>query len=123
MLFLIIFLMTVNVSWGKTQLLTEVPQKLSINVNHKCSELPQVSRTFEGRVEKTGWFFSCFSKYPYRLYNKDKCIALLDFQENLRTPKIIDCFLGKNVIIKGIPQYINREPYLVISIDDICEKK
>ena len=81
-----------------------------------------ISRVFEGRLEKTNAFLALFSKWTYSLYDKDTRIAYLEFKENVRTPKIADLFIHKNIIVRGSPVYINKEPYLLIIVDDMCEK-
>ena len=90
-----------------------------------ANENVKASRVFSGRVEKAGFWKSLFSDYKYRIYekdNKDKCIACLEFKENVRSPEILNAFVGKNVNIKGSPKYINKEPYLVITVDDVSEQ-
>lgn len=95
-----------------------VPSTIVKNVNEKA----KASRVFTGRVEKTGFLQSLSSDYKYRLYDKSQCIACLDFNEKVRSPEILKAFVGKSVIVKGIPQYINKEPYLVITVDDVSEQ-
>ena len=90
-----------------------------------ANEHMKASRIFAGRVEKIGFWQSLRSDYKYHLYeknSKDKCIACLDFNEKIRSPEVLKAFVGKNVIIKGVPQYINKEPYLVITVDDVSEQ-
>ena len=87
-----------------------------------ADENVKASRMFYGRVEKTGFWRSWFSDYKYRLYDKGQCIACLDFNEQVRSPEVLKAFVGKNVIVKGAPQYINKEPYLVITVDDVSEQ-
>lgn len=87
-----------------------------------ANEHVKASRVFSGRIEKTGFWQSLRSDYKYRLYDKDQCIACLDFNEKVRSPEILKAFVGKNVIVKGAPQYINKEPYLVITVDDVSEQ-
>jgi len=77
-------------------------------------------RNFEGRVAKLGFFAALSSQYTYGLYQKDRCIAFLDCKEKIRMPKLLEGFIGKNVIVKGRPQYVNKEPYLLIFVDDVC---
>jgi hypothetical protein len=81
----------------------------------------RISRVFEGRLEKVNAFLAIFSKWNYALYEKDRRIAFLEFKENIRAPKIADLFLQKNVLVRGIPKYINKDPYLLIVVDDMCE--
>lgn len=82
----------------------------------------QVSvRNFEGRIEKLGFFASLSSHRKYCLYQKKQCIALLDSKEKVRMPQLLESFVGKNVIVKGMPQYVNKEPYLLIFVEDVCE--
>lgn len=95
-----------------------VPSVVVKNANEKVKG----SRVFSGRVEKTGFWQSLRSDYKYRLYDKDQCVACLDFNEKVRSPEVLKAFVGKNVIIKGAPQYINKEPYLVITVDDVSEQ-
>jgi hypothetical protein len=95
-----------------------VPSMAVKNANENL----KASRVFSGRVEKTGFWQSLRSDYKYRLYDKDQCIACLDFNEKVRSPEVLKAFLGKNVIVKGSPQYINKEPYLVITVDDVSEQ-
>ena len=95
-----------------------VPSVVVKNANEKV----KASRVFSGRIEKTGFWQSLRSDYKYRLYDKDQCIACLDFNEKVRSPEVLKAFVGKNVIVKGAPQYINKEPYLVITVDDVSEQ-
>ncbi|MDR2397043.1 MAG: hypothetical protein LBD69_04290 [Puniceicoccales bacterium] len=83
----------------------------------------RISRVFEGRLEKVNAVLAIFSKWNYALYEKDKRIAFLEFKENIRAPKVADLFLQKNVIIRGIPRYVNKDPYLLIIVDDMCESE
>lgn len=87
-----------------------------------ANEGSMAPRVFLGRVVKLGYFEALFSDYKYSLYDKDRCIACLDFKEKVRSPEILKTFVGKNVIIKGTSRLINREPYLVITVDDVCEQ-
>ena len=94
-------------------------------VSKNVNENVRASRVFSGRVEKVGFWQSLRSDYKYRLYergSKDKCIACLDFKENVRSPEVLKAFVGKNVNVKGSPKYINKEPYLVITVDDVSEQ-
>ena len=87
----------------------------------KTSDVQQMAiRNFEGRVEKLGFFAALTSHYAYGLYQKDRCIAFLDCKEKVRMPKLLETFVGKNVIVKGMPQCVNKEPYLLIFVDDVC---
>ena len=95
-----------------------MPSVVIKNANEKV----KASRVFSGRVEKTGFWQSLRSDYKYRLYDKEQCIACLDFNEKIRSPEVLKAFVGKNVIVKGAPQYINKEPYLVITVDDVSEQ-
>ncbi|MDR0647262.1 MAG: hypothetical protein LBF43_02370 [Puniceicoccales bacterium] len=83
----------------------------------------RISRVFEGRLEKMNAFLAIFSKWNYTLYEKNKRIAFLEFKENVRAPKIADLFLQKHVLIRGIPKYVNKDPYLLIVVDDMCESE
>lgn len=87
-----------------------------------ANEHVKASRVFSGRIEKAGFWQSLFSKYKYGLYDKGRLIAWLDFKEKVHSPEILKAFVGKNVIVKGAPQYINKEPYLVITVDDVSEQ-
>ena len=35
--------------------------------------------------------------------------------------QLLESFVGKNVIVKGMTQYVNKEPYLLIFVEDVCE--
>ena len=87
-----------------------------------ANENVKASRAFFGRIEKTGFWQSLWSDYKYRLYDKDQCTACLDFNEKIRSPEVLKAFVGKDVIVKGSPKYINKEPYLVITVDDVSEQ-
>lgn len=87
------------------------------NVN----EHVRAARVFEGTIEKLGFFKSLSLPYQYCLTKDKKCIAYLDSNEKSRMPEIFKAFLNKKVTIKGMPQYINKEPYLVIFVNDVSE--
>ena len=97
---------------------TVTPSVVDKNVNEKVMAV----RTFSGRIEEAGFWKSLLSGYKYRLFDKDQCTACLDVKEKVRSPEVLKAFVGKNVVIKGSPQYINKEPYLVIMVDDVCEQ-
>lgn len=85
-------------------------------------EKVRATRVFCGKIVKTGFWQSLRSEYSYRLYDKDRCIACLDFDEKVRSPEILKAFVGKKVVVKGTPRYMNKEPYLVITVDDVGEQ-
>ena len=95
--------------------------KSSVTVKN-MNESVTFSRVFSGRIEKAGFWQSLRSDYKYRLYDKKQCIACLDFKEKVRSPEVLEAFVGKNVTIKGAPQYINKEPYLAITVYDVSEQ-
>ncbi len=86
------------------------------------NENVKATRIFDGIIEKIGFFKSLSLPYQYCLVKDKNCIAFLDSNEKLRMPEIFKAFLNKKVHIKGIPQYINKEPYLVISVTDVSEQ-
>lgn len=81
-------------------------------------------RIFEGRLERHKKWYSFIVKNPnpYQLIKKDKTAALLDFAGNKRMLELVKNLVGKNVCIKGNPQYINKEPFLLILVQEICEQ-
>ena len=84
----------------------------------------QPVRVFEGRLEKHSKWYSFIVKnsYPYQLIKKDKTAALLDFSGNKRMLELVKNLVGKNVCVKGNPQYMNKEPFLLIFVKEICEQ-
>ena len=110
--FLILFLWPLSLVMADIYALPAAPQ---------FKDTPSISRVFEGRLEKTNAFLALFAKWPYALYEKNVRIAYLEFKDKRRDPKIADMFLHKNIIVRGTPQYINQEPYLLIVVDDMCE--
>lgn len=81
-------------------------------------------RVFEGRLEKHSKWYSFIVKnsHPYQLIKKDKSAALLDFSGNKRMLELVKNLVGKNVCVKGNPQYMNKEPFLLIFVQEICEQ-
>ncbi len=84
----------------------------------------QQIRIFEGCLEKYKKWYSFIIKQPqkYQLVKKDKTVALLDFSGNKRMLELVENLVGKNVFVKGNPQYINKEPFLLIFVKEICEQ-
>lgn len=84
----------------------------------------QQARVFEGRLETHKKWYSFITRNPqtYQLIKKDKSAALLDFSNNKRMLELVKNLVGKNVCIKGNPQYINKEPFLLIFVQEICEQ-
>ena len=81
------------------------------------------TRIFEGRIQKLGFFESLSSHFQYGLFQKKKCIAFLVCKDSDR--RMLDSFKrieGRSVVIKGVPQYVNRSPYLLITVEDVCEQ-
>ena len=81
------------------------------------------TRIFEGRIQKLGFFESLSSHFQYGLFQKNKCIAFLVCKDSDR--RMLDSFKrieGRSVVIKGVPQYVNRSPYLLITAEDVCEQ-
>ena len=81
-------------------------------------------RIFEGRLEKYKKWYSFIARNSntYQLIKKDKSTALLDFAGNKRMLELVKNLVGKNVCIKGNPQYMNKEPFLLIFVQEICEQ-
>lgn len=86
--------------------------------------LHQQVRIFEGRLEKHKKWYSFIVKQAqdYQLMKKDKTVALLDFSNNKRMLDLVSNLVGKNVFVKGNPQYMNKEPFLLIIVKEICEQ-
>lgn len=84
----------------------------------------QQARVFEGRLEryKKWYFFITRNTNTYQLVKKDKSTALLDFSNNKRMLELVKNLVGKNVCVKGNPQYMNKEPFLLIFVQEICEQ-
>ena len=80
-----------------------------------------IQRTFEGYVGKDGYVRRLFSQQPYFLHTKKQPIARLQFRPE--DVKMAEIFLNKKVIVKGTPEYANKEPYLLIHVEDLCEIK
>ena len=79
-------------------------------------------RNFTGTVTKVGFFKSLRSGYKYQLCMSDQRGAYLHANKNDRMSKILGNFINKKVVIKGSPSYVNTDPYLAISIEDISEQ-
>lgn len=95
--------------------------ELSVKTQN-VNEHMRVARVFEGKIEKIGFFKALSLPYQYCLMKDKNCIAYLDANEKSRMPEVFKAFLNKKVIIKGMPQYINKEPYLVILVNDVSEQ-
>ena len=109
-------LVIMGLSFGMCYGATE-PSVKAQNIN----EHMKVARVFEGTIEKIGFFKRLSLPYSYCLMKGKNCIAYLDANEKSRMPKIFKAFLNIIFIIKGMPQYINKEPYLVILVNDVSE--
>lgn len=95
------------------------------NVVKDANEHLKGSRTFSGKIAKIGFFqrLRFGFKYKYCLENeKGDCFAFLDFNEKVRSPEVMKAFVGKSVIVKGWLQYINKEPYSLITVDDVSKQ-
>ncbi len=92
----------------------------------KSNEHPthQHVRVFEGRLEccKKWYSFITRNSNTYQLIKKDKSAALLDFSNNKLMLELVKNLVGKNVCVKGNPQYMNKEPFLLIFVQEICEQ-
>ncbi len=102
-----------SVSYATTQ------QNVAQGVSHK-SEIQQASREFNGCIKKLGFFDRLSSHYTYALFRKDKCIAFLTSEEKVKMPQVFESLMGKEVVVKGRPVYVNRDPYLEIVVEDVC---
>ena len=93
----------------------------------KPSKVLSSVRNFEGVVKTVGFFdkislyWQGYKDVHYCLYHKDKPIAFLMCpSKDIRREHQLKTLINRNVCIKGVPQYINKEPYLVILIEDVC---
>jgi|GEM_PF-4117930 len=114
-----IMCLSLSVCLGDNQPSIKTVNPISVKTPN-VNEHIKVARVFEGTIEKIGFFKRLSLPYQYCLTKDKNCIAYLDANEKSRMSEIFKTFLNKKVIIKGVPQYINKEPYLVISVNDVC---
>lgn len=88
-------------------------------VKKQTVSTPQCIRVYEGCIKKFWFFKSWFYKIDYGLYHGEKCIACLK-ADNVLMIEHLKRSEGNNVLIKGIPDYMNKEPFLVINVKEIC---
>ena len=113
-------LITLLLAWNYLQAQVSDPAFKKPN-NHLTH---QPVRVFEGRLERYKKWYSFITKNSntYQLIKKDKSSALLDFANNKRMLELVKNLVGKNVCVKGNPQYMNKEPFLLIFVQEICEQ-
>jgi hypothetical protein len=84
-------------------------------------------RNFEGVVKMVG-FFDKMSFWWQDLKDVHYClcdkkgnpIAFLKSPQDVRKAHQLKTLVHRNACIKGVPQYINKEPYLLIVVEDVC---
>ena len=84
-------------------------------------------RNFEGIIKTVGFFdkmsfwWQNLKDVRYCLCDKkNKPIAFLQSPQDVRKAHQLKTLVHRNVCIKGVPQYINKEPYLLIVVEDVC---
>lgn len=79
-------------------------------------------RIFEGRLDKSSPVLAFFKQWPYTLVQKKKVIAYLDLSTAEKLQKMADAWVGKEICVRGIAKYINKEPYLLVVVEEIYPK-
>lgn len=99
------------------------------NISKEPQKQPKILsavRNFEGVIKTVGFFdkmslwWQDAKDVEYCLYHKNKPIAFLRSPQDVRKKHQLKTLVNRNVCIKGVPQYINKEPYLMILVEDVC---
>lgn len=84
-------------------------------------------RNFEGIVKTVGfldgisfWWQNLKDVHYCLCDKKNRPIAFLKSPQDVHKAHQLKMLVHRNVCIKGIPQYINKEPYLLIVVEDVC---
>lgn len=84
-------------------------------------------RNFEGVIKTVGfldkmsfWWQNLKDVHYCLCDKKNKPIAFLKSPQDVRKAHQLKTLLYRDVCIKGVPQYINKEPYLLILVEDVC---
>lgn len=84
-------------------------------------------RNFEGIIKTVGfldkmsfWWQNLKDVHYCLCDKKNRPIAFLKSPQDVRKAHQLKKLVHRNVCIKGIPQYINKEPYLLIVVEDVC---
>lgn len=84
-------------------------------------------RNFEGVIKTVGfldkmslWWQNLNDVHYCLCDKKNKPIAFLQSPQDVRKAHQLKTLVHRNVCIKGVPQYINKEPYLLILVEDVC---
>ena len=94
--------------------------------SEKSTKILSPVRDFKGVVKTVG-FFDRISLWWQNLRDVDYClcdkknkpIAFLKSPQDVRKAHQLKTLVHRNVCIKGVPQYINKEPYLLILVEDV----
>lgn len=101
-----------------TRYIEHLPVKNRNALQKQTLAAAQGIRVYRGCIKKLNVFKSLFYKADYGLYQGDKWIACLK-TDNILVQEHLKNFLGTVVTIKGMPEYINKDPFLVICVKEI----
>ena len=95
--------------------------------SEKATKTLSSVRNFEGIVKTVGfldkmsfWWQNLKDVHYCLCDKKNKPIAFLKSPQDVRKAHQLKTLVHRNVCIKGVPQYINKEPYLLIVVEDVC---
>ena len=100
--------------------------KSSVTSEKAAKTLSSV-RNFEGVIKTVGfldkmsfWWQNLKDVHYCLCDKKNRPIAFLQSPQDVRKAHQLKTLVHRNVCIKGVPQYINKEPYLLIVVEDVC---
>jgi len=95
--------------------------------SEKATKTLSSVRNFEGVIKTVGfldkmsfWWQNLKDVHYCLCDKKNRPIAFLKSPQDVRKAHKLKKLVHRNVCIKGIPQYINKEPYLLIVVEDVC---
>ena len=95
--------------------------------SEKATKTLSSVRNFEGVIKTVGfldkmsfWWQNLKDVHYCLCDKKNRPIAFLRSTQDVRKAHQLKKLVHRNVCIKGIPQYINKEPYLLIIVEDVC---
>ncbi|MBR1843291.1 MAG: hypothetical protein IJ793_00205 [Opitutales bacterium] len=95
--------------------------------SEKATKTLSSVRNFEGVIKTVGfldkmsfWWQNLKDVHYCLCDKKNRPIAFLRSPQDVRKAHQLKKLVHRNVCIKGIPQYINKEPYLLIIVEDVC---
>lgn len=101
-----------------TRYIEHLPVKNRNALQKQTLAAAQGIRVYRGCIKKLNIFKSLFYKADYGLYQGEKWIACLK-TDNVLVQEHLKSFLGTVVTVRGMPEYINKDPFLVICVKEI----